>query len=182
MAKPQSRGFAKDSLSQKMTWRGDSLRISLIWCWRPKIILMAITPFPLPGTSAEVRHQFLEPLRAVDDHATTLRKCPAQLDWDWLTQGVDRVLSNARSGRDLLQSFQLFWSRAVQVGPYFETLASPRRLSMVADCSAWLRRRVDALRLSPLSELDSLNSFAVYAGDGHYLEHATHDPLIGETR
>lgn len=143
---------------------------------------MVLTPAPLPGTSSEVRHQFLQPLRAVFDHATTLRQCPAEPDWDWLTKGVDRVLSNARSGRDFLQSFQLFWPREVQVGPYFETLASPRRLRMVAECSALLRRRVDALRSSPLASLAALASFEVYAGDGHYLEHATHDPVIDGTR
>jgi hypothetical protein len=142
---------------------------------------MAITPTPLPGTSSEVRTQFLEPLRAVFDHATTIRQCPVESDWDWLTKGVDRVLSTARSGRDFLQSFQMFWSREVQAGPYFETLASARRLGMVAECSALLRRRVDALRLSPLAPIEALASFDLYAGDGHYLEHATHDPVIGET-
>ena len=143
---------------------------------------MAILLSPVSGTSSEVRHQFLEPLRAVYDHATTLRKCPVESDWDWLTKGVDRVLSNVRSGRDFLQTFQRFWTRELQVGPYFETLASERRLGMVAECSALLRRRVDALRLSPLSQFESLASFDLYAGDGHYLEHATHDPMQGETR
>ena len=142
---------------------------------------MAISLSPLSGASSEVRTQFLQPLRAVYDHATTIRRCPAESDWDWLTKGVDRVLSNVRSGRDFLQTFQMFWSREVQVGPYFETLASPRRLSMVAECSALLRRRVDALRPSPLSQFEALTSFELYAGDGHYLEPATHDPMQGET-
>ena len=142
---------------------------------------MAITLAPLPGASSEVRHQFLEPLRAVYDQATRIRQCPAESDWDWLTKGVDRVLSNVRSGRDFLQTFQLFWKRELQVGPYFETLASSRRLSMVAECSALLRQRVDALRTSPLSQFESLATFDLYAGDGHYLEHATHDPLNGTT-
>lgn len=142
---------------------------------------MAITPSPLPGASSEVRHQFLQPLRAVFDHATTIRKCPAQSDWDWLAKGVDRVLANVRSGRDFLQTFQIFWSRQLQVGPYFETLASPRRLGMVAECSALLRRRVDARWASPLSPFEALATFDLYAGDGHYLEHATHDPMQEQT-
>ncbi len=142
---------------------------------------MAIPLSPLSGASSEVRTQFLQPLHVAYHHATTIRQCPAESDWDWLTKGVDRVLSNVRSGRDFLQTFQMFWSREVQVGPYFETLASPRRLSMVAECSALLRRRVDALRPSPLSQFEALTSFELYAGDGHYLEHATHDPMQGET-
>ena len=142
---------------------------------------MALPLSSLAGTSSEVRHSFLEPLRAVYLHATTTRNCPAESDWDWLTKGVDRVLSNVRSGRDFLQTFQLFWPRELQVGAYFETLASPRRLGMVADCSALLRRQVDTLRQSPLSQFESLATFDLYAGDGHYLEHATHDPMQGET-
>jgi hypothetical protein len=129
-----------------------------------------------------VRNQFLEPLSQVYDQATTRRNCPVESDWDWLTKGVDRVLSNVRSGRDFLQAFQLFWRREVQVGPYFETLASARRLGMVAECSALLRRQVDAARPSPLSQFESLASFDLHAGDGHYLAHATHDPMQGETR
>ena len=95
---------------------------------------------------------------------------------------MDRVLSQARSGRDFLQTFQMFWRRELQVGPYFETLASARRQGMVAECSGLLRRRVDACRPSPLSQFESLAFFDLYAGDGHYLEHATQDPMIGETR
>ncbi len=121
-------------------------------------------------------------MSAVFAQATTLRHCPVESDWDWLTKGVDRVLSNVRSGRDFLQTFQMFWRREIQVGPYFETLASQRRLGMVAECSALLRRRVDALRSSPLATFASLATFDLYAGDGHYLEHATHDPMRGVTR
>ena len=92
---------------------------------------MAILLPPLSGTSA-VRNQFLEPLRAGYLHATTIRNCPAESDWEWLTKGVDRVLSNVRSGRDFLQTFQRFWHRELQGGPCFETLSSERRLAMVA--------------------------------------------------
>ena len=51
----------------------------------------------------------------------------------------------------------------------------------MAECSALLRRGVEALRPSPLSQFESLASFDLYAGDGHYLEHTTHDLMIGET-
>jgi hypothetical protein len=92
---------------------------------------MATTLSSLPGTFSEMRTMFLEPLRAGCRHATTIRRCPAESDWGWPTKGVDRVLSNLRSARDLLQTFQTFWSREVQVGPCFEAPASQRRLRMV---------------------------------------------------
>jgi hypothetical protein len=142
---------------------------------------MATLLSPVSGTS-EVRNQFLEALRQVYDQATQRRNCPAESDWDWLTKGVERVLANVRSGRDFLQTFQMFWRRELQVGPYFEALSSTRRLAMVAECSALLRQRVDGLRKSPLDAFESLAAFDLYAGDGHYLEHATHDLMIEETR
>ena len=121
---------------------------------------------PLSGTS-EVQNQFLEPLHTVYHQATRIRNYPAESDWDWLTKGVDRVLSNVRSGRDFLQTFQMFWRREIQVGSYFETLASARRLGMVAECSGLRRRRVDACRQSPLATFVSLASFDLHAGAGH---------------
>ena len=142
---------------------------------------MVIPPPTLSGTASAVRHQFLAPLRTVYAQATTRRNCPAESDWDWLTKGVDRVLANVRSGRDFLQTFQMFWARELQVGPYFETLVSPRRLTMVAECSGLLRQQVDACRSSPLAQFAALATFDLYAGDGHYLPHATHDPKQGET-
>ena len=133
------------------------------------------------SVTSEVRNQFLQPLIEVFEHITTRRNCPVESDRDWLLKGVERVLANNRSGRDFLQSFQHFWSQPLLVGPYFETLASTRRLAMVADCSARLRTKVDASRTSDLAQFAALESFDVYASDGHYLEHATHDPVNGET-
>ena len=145
-----------------------------------KFIFMVINPASLPDTSA-VRDPFLQPLTEVFSQVTTRRNCPVESDRDWLSKGVDRVLSNGRSGRDFLQTFQLFWRQPMQVRPYFETLPSPRRLATVAQCSALLRARVEAARTSALSEFSALDTFEVYAGDGHYLEHATHDPAKGDT-
>ena len=116
---------------------------------------MVINPPSLSVTSA-VRNQFLQPLLTVFAQVTSRRKCPVESDLDWLLKGVDRVLSNQRRGRDFLQTFQMFWAQPMQVGPYFETLASPRRLAMVAECSGLLRARVDAVRASPLAAFTAL--------------------------
>ena len=141
---------------------------------------MAINP-PALSVTSEVRNQFLQPLAEVFSQVTARRNCPVESDWDWLRKGVDRVISNGRSGQDFLQTFQLFWPQPMQVGPYFEKLASDRRLLMVTEGSARLRSRVDALRVSPLAAFAALDGFEVYAGDGHYLEAATHDPAHGQT-
>ena len=102
---------------------------------------MAINLPSLSVTSA-VRNQFLEPLTAVFSQVTARRKCPVESDWEWLLKGVERVLSSGRSGRDFLQTFQLFWRQPMQVGPYFETLASTvgRFGESPARCAHWRAR------------------------------------------
>ena len=135
---------------------------------------------PCAGTSA-VCNQFLDPLRRGYDHVTLRRNCPAESDWDWFTKGVNRVLANVRSGRDFLQTFQLFWRRELQVGPYFEALAGARRRAMVTECSTLWRQGGDGLRQSPLEAFAALAAFDLHAGDCHYLAPATHDLMIGET-
>ena len=69
--------------------------------------------------------------------------------------------ANQRSGRDFLQTCQLFWAQPMRVGPPFETLARPRRRAMVADGSGLLRARVDAARPSPLAACTALDMFEV---------------------
>jgi hypothetical protein len=127
-----------------------------------------------------VQQQFLQPLQAAFA-LTATRQCPTESDWDWLVKGVERVLNNGRSGRDFLQTFQLFWAQPLTVGAYFDKLASARRLAMVQACAAHLRRHVDATRPSPLARWPELDGFEVYAGDGHYLTAATHDVKQDET-
>ena len=132
------------------------------------------------GTS-EVRDQFLQPLREVYSHAKRTRRCPVHSDLGWLEKGCERVLCNVRSGRDFLQTFATMWSQAMPTGVYFDTLASGRRLAMVGECSRLLRQRVDECRVSPLAQFAALDDFEIFAGDGHYLEAATHDRMSDET-
>ena len=92
---------------------------------------------------------------------TSRRRCPVESDWDWLQKGMDRVLSNRRSGRDFLQTFQAFWGQPMAVGPYFEKLAGARRLAVVAEYSGLLRQRVAASRASGLAEFAALDTFDI---------------------
>ena len=113
------------------------------------------------SVTSAVRNQFLQPLPTVFAQGTARRKCPVESDWDGWLKGVDRVIASGRSGRDFLQTFQMFGRQPMRVGPYFETLARDRRLAMVAEGSARLRARVDAGRVSPLAALAALAGFAV---------------------
>jgi len=132
------------------------------------------------GTS-EVHNKFLQPLREVYSHAKRTRHCPVHSDLGWLEKGCERVLCNVRSGRDFLQRLAAMWSEPIATGVYFDTLASSRRLAMVEECSRSLRQQVDECRVSALAQFAALDEFEIFAGDGHYLEAATHDRLVEET-
>jgi len=94
---------------------------------------------------------------------------------------VERVLNNGRSGRDFLQTLQMFWPQPMTVGAYFAHLGSARRPTMTGDCADQLRQEVDRVRTSPLAAYPELDRFDLFAGDGHYLAAATHDAEPGET-
>lgn len=126
----------------------------------------------------QIRDEFLKPLEQIFPQLESKRKCQGQSDEDWIRQGIWRVLTASRSGRDFIQTFLPLIKTH---GIYFNRLASDRRLSAVVECSQKLRAQVDQMFPSELAQFDSLKDFEIYAGDGHYLEHATHDGCVGET-
>jgi len=56
------------------------------------------------GTFSQVREQFLKALQGTLPLLQRTRVCPNCSDADWLYQGIERVLSTSRSGRDFIQS------------------------------------------------------------------------------
>jgi hypothetical protein len=55
------------------------------------------------------------------------RLCPELSDFDFLRLGVQRVLSQAKSGRDFLQTHAAGGGSPITVSHFFETLKSERR-------------------------------------------------------
>ena len=107
------------------------------------------------------------------------RACQTMSDMEWLETGVLRVLSEDKSGRAFLQKlFHL--GNHVGVGQFFAKLRSERRLTHLQETQARLldlmeERRRDA---DPLQKFEELSKYLVFSGDGHYHEHACHDPKI----
>jgi hypothetical protein len=100
-------------------------------------------------------------------------------DLEWLETGVLRVLSDDQSGRAFLQKlFHL--ANDVGVSQFFAKLRSGRRLTDLQETQTRLldlmeERRRDA---DPLLKFEELSKYLVFSGDGHYHEHACHDPKI----
>jgi Transposase DDE domain len=128
--------------------------------------------FNTSSTTTTLKDRFFAPLSKAVEKITSGRKCPVFSDSEWILGGVRRVLDSFDSGRDFLQ-------RLLDGGSYsgyFNTLKSERRLQFVTDLEREICAEIENTLPDQLSQaLPQLDGFNVYAGDGHFHTHATHD-------
>lgn len=99
--------------------------------------------------------------------------------------GVLRVLSQARSGRDFLQQCQETFQEDVSRSSFFSVLHSRRRERILGEVNAQLVHRATKDSLAAKDLLDAfpeLRHRAIFAVDGHLLEHACHSARDAEGR
>jgi hypothetical protein len=137
-------------------------------------IFMLIS-LPVPNS---VPARFFQPLHDHCAHLPSARQCEVLSDLDFLQIGVHRVLSQARSGRDFLQTHRESGGKAVGHSLFFETLKSSRRAALCAEANAALCARLTAQDHDAFAEFAELASYDLYAGDGHYLSPSAHDERI----
>ena len=138
---------------------------------------------PLPFISVNsVGAHFFQPLDDVWPKLTSSRVCNELPDLDFIRLGVARVLSQAKSGRDFLQSHANFGGKPVAVNHFFETIKSPRRLSICSEVNGLLVDVVNVKCSDPFLEFPELNSYDLYAGDGHSHKAAAHDEVKGSCK
>lgn len=149
---------------------------------------MAITNdrIPLPpsrpsaGCSPSLSSGFFEPLLFGVRQLPGYRKCISCPDEEWLQAGVWRCLTEQRSGRAFLQSNALRMPNLPEVVPYFDSLGSTRRLTLIAQASDALFDRLSRVSkvADPFAQHPELDGFWLFAGDGHYHQAAVHDPRV----
>ena len=111
-------------------------------------------------------------------YARSSRECGGLSDEGLLLYCCRRVLGDFKSGRDF-QQFNIELGKAKFASSTIsDALKSPRRLSMVKEVS-WgteriISRLMNELKVDYLADFDYLNEYEVYAGDGHFIEHACH--------
>lgn len=100
--------------------------------------------------------------------------------------GVLRVLSQACSGRDFLQQCQETFQEDLHRSSFFALLHSRRREQILRELNEQLVQR--ATKVCQSSKVDLLGAFpelrqrAIFAVDGHLLEHACHSVRDAEGR
>jgi hypothetical protein len=126
--------------------------------------------------------RFFQPLADLWPRLQSTRLCPELSDFDFLRLGVQRVLSQAKSGRDFLQTHAAGGGSPITVSHFFETLKSERRGQMCAEANQLLVEQVGRRCADPFAQFPECAQFDLYAGDGHSLQAAAHDPFIGEEK
>jgi hypothetical protein len=119
----------------------------------------------------------LKPLAPLLDACAHRRDCPGLSDAPWLRAGLSRVLHAVPSGRGFVQQFAHLLPGHLWHSLFFAALKSPRRLALCAELSAALARSMPA-NDDPFAKLKALDSFELYAADGHWHGAAPHDPPL----
>jgi len=138
--------------------------------------------FRKPVVNKPVYHHLTATLWEAFHQASDRRACSALSDTDWLEALLRRTLADKMTGRCLLQLLSDQHDVQIERGTFFESLKSERRSRMLRSTSGIIENMVTARALDehdPFSSIRSLAKFDLYAGDGHYIEHASHDHLIG---
>jgi hypothetical protein len=122
--------------------------------------------------------QFINPIQqAVISAQNFSRKCQAISDENFINSGVQRVLNTSKSGRDHLQEISTALSDPVKRSTYFEALKSSRRLNYTQKVADHVFTEMNEVMPDLLAKaLPMLDGYEVFAGDGHWHQHAVHDP------
>jgi hypothetical protein len=130
----------------------------------------------LPDVS--LRETLLAPLLCLISSCPSTRRCPDLSDEEFLRVCLLRTLAPQESGRDFLQSLSDVHDIHIQRSQFFDTIKSQRRLEFVREIGQQLKfkHQHQLARLDPFANFPELAGREIYAGDGHYIEHACHDP------
>lgn len=132
-----------------------------------------------PTPTVLLEDVFFAPLLQALQTSGITRSCSVVEDASFACMAALRVLENSKTGRDFIQIHGMQASPGLTRSNYFDALASPRRLEMFIAVERELQRqqlpslRAHDDRLALFSELDEME---IWAGDGHHIAHATHDP------
>jgi hypothetical protein len=130
------------------------------------------------ATPTTVSQQFLNPLLQLLPACRAARVCLTLPDEQWLPMALARVLHECKSGRAFLQEYGSRLPVCPEVGAFFESLKSKRRLRLAAELNEKLQRQLARRASGQRLTAPVLHDYEVYAGDGHWHGAAVHDPVV----
>ena len=119
--------------------------------------------------------EFFKPIFGFLEESRFRRNCPALPDELWLEAGMRRCIGLFQSGRDFLQNLAECHDTEILRTPFFESLKSKRRLTLLSDILAKVQAHMRRALPDPFADFKDLADFDLYAGDGHFIAAASHD-------
>ena len=117
-------------------------------------------------------------MQVLQNYVRNTLDCSEMSDAEFVRLGCRRVLSQARSGRDFLQCEQEQGAVGLKRSNFFAVLHSGRRQALLHECATQLYLEGSRLLLQGgqdlLAAFPRLRGRAVWAVDGHQIEHAVH--------
>ncbi len=132
----------------------------------------------LNTTNSDTLNQHISPITNVLEDAEHQFKCHILPDEEWIKSGILRVLDNLQTGCAFLQNSQLLDLPSPSKSHYFESFKSTTRLNHLQAITKQLLQEEARLAFKANSSAglhDSLKSFHIYAGDGHFHAASSHD-------
>jgi len=150
---------------------------------------MAGMNIQLPPTqsyrSSTLPQRFWSPLELALSRAEHSRECTDYSDNIYLHSGVGRVLQASDSGREWVQFFNACHDQSVSVSNFFAALKSDRRLTLLQEIDLDIRQQANELAGShrdPFAGHPELDSFEIYASDGHSHGASAHEERRGDKK
>lgn len=134
--------------------------------------------------NAPLWQRYFQPIFDAVEGARNTRVCKSFPDREWLAFCIRRSQENQKSGRAFLEFSADRLGKSYAHSLFFESLKSKRRLQLLREVSlATLARLFSTSRnRDPFRSDARLDGYDLYAGDGHYIEHACWDEAIDGTK
>jgi hypothetical protein len=103
--------------------------------------------------------------------------CRVNSDYDWVRTGIARVLHNHDSGREFFQDLRMesLGEMHMKRQDFQEALKSKRRLQHLESINHLHKRSLIALKQKQGDFHELLDSYHIYAADGHFHAASTHE-------
>jgi hypothetical protein len=134
------------------------------------------------ATPTTVSEHFFDPMLQLLPTCQAARVCLKLPDDQWLPMALTRVLHDCKSGRAFLQEYGPRLPVCPEVGAFFESLKSKRRLRLATELNQKLQRELARRRSGQRLTAPALRDYEIYAGDGHWHAAAVHDPVVKDVK
>lgn len=124
-------------------------------------------------------YKYFKPLFEIYSSSENKRKCKEISDIVYAFIGVLRCLSQSSSGHDFVQHLGDMNIIDITADLFFKSLKSKRRLNNLTSLNDLIRDPISSKINDPFEGIKELDNWDIYAVDGHYIKHATHDPIFG---